>query len=1132
MKVFRLQDGTKSSLKQGKDWFISAEYTTNEIIAIPDSDGGKGNEPTSIPSPFARIDLTNSAFRYVNELADGAGFMYQKIVSDCLDIAEIFYNHKLHQSDIKIIEWDKYTNIQSLLNSNRNEHKRLGETLKMYLENVDDAQSFNFNIFQKFYLLQYKFKIIGGTSPLTLFFNSANDLNWTDIKFPNSDKAFDEKLCPLYHRNDDFQYWLYSIRASFDHFSGTFRELSTYMDNCLQKLTNSKPDLYEAIHKLTENIYSTSNYDVIGNGIVIVDNLPLLGAKEQGDEEVLSDFEISSNKIPKIRRPLVLQNGHKGKMPSGKSMRYYKAKYDENVIIPFVDERSLDERALPGLTNIKYPYLTVSDFLEPYLVRTIYPINKEKFFDGNYRKGSYREDKGFILPIKKAFFEYFDIADLQKNINGIPMLQLESLASGTTTATLRIPVVNGNYIEFKREYVKFEDDGTIRTPDLKNNEGVIVENQFGLGLFPCIKFEQNENPRYRVALIDRDISPISLSNTYNLNYYDQVDLAMPVVITDVKKRNKKTAQDVETNYYIIKSNFDIIELSVNNTYTGIIIPLFSEKHRIKQFTFSVDFGTTNTHIEYSVDGVNYPFNVNYSDVQIAKLHIKDARIPGEIRSTFDHDMVPDLIENIGQYSFPMRTVLSESNTTNYDQSVFPMADVSIPFTYEREALMHYNNPVTNIKWSSDKRNSKQVELFLDNILLLIRNKVILNGGKLSQTKIVWFYPASMLENRYNRFKQIWENLYIKNIGENISNLVSMSESVAPYYYYKSTQNATRDVVSVDIGGGTTDIIMYEETTPTLLTSFRYAADAIFGDGYGSDANSNGFILAFKDEIISTLTKNKLDDLLKAFNSIEPRKKSTDIIAFFFSLANNKEVKEKNIQINFGKILEESEKFKIVFILFFASIIYHMALIMKAKEIKMPRFMTFSGTGSKTLKILTSENSVLESFTKLIFEKVFEQKYNSDGLTIIFNSQNPKEATCKGGICNPISQSYESIDNIKATLIGTDASRFADNTTKYSNITVADRDQIYQETINFIDFAFALNDEFPFSKKFGAEGNSLDVAKNISLKDIKKHLKDGLDKKHEELNQIDGNQPIEETLFFYPLVGILNTLAEEINKSHK
>ena len=45
---------------------------------------------------------------------------------------------------------------------------------------------------------------------------------------------------------------------------------------------------------------------------------------------------------------------------------------------------------------------------------------------------------------------------------------------------------------------------------------------------------------------------------------------------------------------------------------------------IKKFKFAVDFGTTNTHIEYKVDtGAACPFNITESDIQTATLFQPD-----------------------------------------------------------------------------------------------------------------------------------------------------------------------------------------------------------------------------------------------------------------------------------------------------------------------------------------------------------------------------------------------------------------------------------------------------------------------------------------------------------------------------
>ena len=92
---------------------------------------------------------------------------------------------------------------------------------------------------------------------------------------------------------------------------------------------------------------------------------------------------------------------------------------------------------------------------------------------------------------------------------------------------------------------------------------------------------------------------------------------------------------------------------------------------------------------------------------------------------------------------------------------------------------------------------------------MLRTKELLNKGDLSKTEIVWFYPASMTQNRFNKFKAEWENTFATLFGAPISNIIAASESVAPYYYHKAKKGATSTVVSVDIGGGTTDVLIVD-----------------------------------------------------------------------------------------------------------------------------------------------------------------------------------------------------------------------------------------------------------------------------------------------------------------------------------
>ena len=229
--------------------------------------------------------------------------------------------------------------------------------------------------------------------------------------------------------------------------------------------------------------------------------------------------------------------------------------------------------------------------------------------------------------------------------------------------------------------------------------------------------------------------------------------------------------------------------------------------------------------------------------------------------------------------------------------------------------------------------------------------------------------------------------------------------------------------------------------------------------------------------------------------------------------------------------EKFKEFKIVFILFYTSLLYHIATIMKAKDLPFPRHISFSGTGSKILQILTTDNKTLQEFTKLIFEKVYKLSYNIP-LEIIQNPTNPKEVTCKGGIKVPERQSYSDICLIKTTLLGTDNSTFISDKLEitYDKIPEVELKKLENEIIKLIDFTFELNKTFSFNNNFGASATGLDEIKKLCLQDIPKYIEDGLKLKRKEIELYNGDQNIEETLFFYPLVGIINSLVRNIKSN--
>src|SRR5574344_1398023 len=176
-KVFRLHTGASNTIS---NWETSVQLGSMAIDTIPDPIGANDSkEITSIPSPFARIDLVKNAFKIVADGNLDGKTIYHKLVSDSLDVGQIFFNIEKYRNSIEIIVWDRKNEVNNLLNDPVVEHKRLGKTLSTFL--VEDSDAYNFAQMGSIYLLNYKpgpnpMNIIGATSPATLFFTSANDL--------------------------------------------------------------------------------------------------------------------------------------------------------------------------------------------------------------------------------------------------------------------------------------------------------------------------------------------------------------------------------------------------------------------------------------------------------------------------------------------------------------------------------------------------------------------------------------------------------------------------------------------------------------------------------------------------------------------------------------------------------------------------------------------------------------------------------------------------------------------------------------------------------------------------------------------------------------------------------------------
>lgn len=1109
--VLRLHKEADNNIK---DWVggTNRGYGSDIINQIEDPGGARADkEITSIPSPFARIDLACSAFREVADKKDLDGkTIYHKLVSDCLDIGEIFFNYDKLADRLELLVWDKKKELQKLNDSPVEAHQILAGTLNMYLE--QDAEAYNFDRMDKIFLLRYKGKgmkgdmdIIGATSPRTLFFSSANDLKYCSeqLRPSGKDKPFDDDYTPLYKRDFKYQKYLYSLRVAYGEtrFASDFPELNAYMQVSRRHLTDEQKD--ELGNLNTNSVYDFPELS-FGSNTVEVIGMTLRKGNAIDPEEMKSDFFIES-KIFSGKRPLVLPVKAGNKYSD---LRYVQDSWQDENAAPYANTTDIEARTLP-YTADKYPYLTISDFLTPTIILMPYQLNGT-YFNGNLKD----DDKSFLLPLKDTFFKFFTPKELMEPMqDGKNMIDMRSFGAGSVEVTLRIPIQKGRYIEYVREYRKTDDEVFEA-----NNEGKVIERKFGLGIIPPVDFsETSAKPYHRIAFF---------SKSKNSKLYFAGD-------NDFKEKHHSVRSEAgitcSIESYVVEESFNRIYIEIDKV-KNVAIPVLKSRGTAAKYTFAVDFGTTNTHIEYSVDGgrASNAFDITSAEPQIHRMHA-DYKADKDIEYAFLDAFIPNTIGGNDDYAFPIRTVFAESTKIDYRTANYSLADGNLPFRYEKARSPQYNRVVSDLKWSND--DAQRVELYLDNLFILMRNKVLLGGGGLDQTKIVWFYPISMTRARCNRFSDIWKKLYRKYFGNNVDdNLIMMSESVAPYYYYKRDLGAKSNVVTIDIGGGTTDVYVVEESKPVMLSSFRFAANSVFGDGYNFPLSGNGFVNTFKSDITGALEANKLTDLRDALASIEKNADfSTDIIAFYFSLASNKALRRKEVPIDFLEMLTKNDKLKYSFIVFYGAILYYVAITMKSKGLALPQTLAFSGNGSKTLKVLSTDNKTLAKYAQLIFEKVYGSKYSGSTLEVIYEEE-PKLATCKGGISCKDNLSYDEIDELMTSLLGTDHTSFTTGR-HYNEITSNDIQLVADHVSEFIDFLFTINDENKnfFVDSFAADASIIKTVKDICKDDLVEYTKQGLEKKNDELKAwgAGDDADIEETLFFYPIVAMLSNLARKI-----
>lgn len=1040
-KVYRIHSGA-----QGTGWFASAAFNRNQLDTIKTD--GKA-VASSIPSPFAQIDLVKSAFEWINfqvsqivgsnptltnqdrtnivNIINGNTAQNQ-LISQAFDIGQVFFKYPALKNRFDIIAWNPANRFAANINGNNSNNQLLFATLNTFWQqdqSTDGRKLYNFEYTQDLFFIVNKLtrKVIGGTSPATLFFaapDAQNNLGGFQIPV-GTNSILSGNSIALNNRDATYIEYIYALSKQ-ANFAIRYPEVDQYLRYVNQFI------LTDGIKQLINNA-NINNY----NSPTVTNNpnfpLDVIGYRLGVEKSIFQD---------KI------------------------------IILPYdIDDNS---------------YQTA----------------------GNPR---------FLLPITEAFLRKY-------TINSVANCNIKILPSGAVDVSFEVPNNDGEQVTFQKTYGK-------------NN---IINLTIHLAIVPFLQ-TNNFNIDYTVGLLDTRLDgKVKL----DLKFFDENGNNIPITGQSVR-RERINVGDFRSVFYKT-SSVKAIKIEYGNS-SGFIIPNLPTKMTNNQVSFAIDFGTTNSHIEYRVDGGGtVPFDTQdsadsylWKTLLDRKLKVNPVILAND--RGFDEEILPLVMNNQIEKVFPVRTAIAYNKGVNFNQTFQHLLHTNNYLFYEKRSNIT-SEIKSNLKWSNynDDNFTMLVNSYIEGLLQTVLYKTLMLDANPNTTQITWFYPVSMSQFEQGVFKNAWQKSYMSVFKvNNTNNLYSVPESIAPYLHYRGTDYAGASL-SIDIGGGSSDIAFFENASdkPNFISSIKFAGNAIFGDGFadtalGGSTDNNGYVKAFKDKVTNILSgntnkKSVLDVILNK------RKSSSDFSSFLFSLDG-----DSDIAFNYTEELSKHSRLKLPILIFHSAVIYYSSKLIALQEVSMPKNILYSGTASKTLNILDKSigYSNISNLYRHIIEKVSGKNINT--LKIVLDRE-PKELTCKGALRGNLNASIDTIPihfwlggkgyGVWSSIIS--GSEKLHNTPKYKDLKDKDNNVIGFIKNSIEDF-YKILDEYIHSINlnniFGIELQSYDTFKKMRSDDIENFIEFGI----KAFYHSDDNH-IEETIFFYPLIGVLNKLAIDLSRN--
>ncbi|MEC4887016.1 MAG: hypothetical protein SAL70_37755 [Scytonema sp. PMC 1070.18] len=316
---------------------------------------------------------------------------------------------------------------------------------------------------------------------------------------------------------------------------------------------------------------------------------------------------------------------------------------------------------------------------------------------------------------------------------------------------------------------------------------------------------------------------------YYAFYYDAEYKEETFQVRLPRAKEPKIFQDGRGSYQLVRlEEFPSFIMCWDQKLIGLILLRTPDEIQPRgSWRVGVDFGTSFTNIYVNKSPIAEQLRLENLLLQVTEAQ-KETRLPVLFEYFVPENFIP------AEKPLPLSSVLTtRGSTEKREDKLRPVFDGRIYIPDRNRFKPQEDWLKTNLKWSKENLSSNQ--LFLKHLALHISALAAKNGVETIQWSLS--YPSAFSRGDRTRYIKVWQNLTaelqtrtgINHICPDAANAdYFRTESLATAQYFRDEEG--HDLIRttcIDMGGGTSDISIWEENTLVHQCSVQLAGRDIF-----------------------------------------------------------------------------------------------------------------------------------------------------------------------------------------------------------------------------------------------------------------------------------------------------------------